>query len=59
MLADLRAEGRRVSKKTVEVSMARQGLQARSLKRRQPLDACGAVPWPGGARERALAPAHW
>ena len=35
--ADLRAEGWRVSKKTVEASMARQGLQGRSPKRRRGL----------------------
>ena len=37
VLADLRAEGWRVSKKTVEASMARQGLQGRSPRRRRGL----------------------
>ena len=37
VLADLRADGWRVSKKTVESSMARQGLQARSPRRRRGL----------------------
>ena len=37
VLADLRAEGWRVSKKTVEASMARQGLQGRRPRRRRGL----------------------